>query len=67
MLPGKIEQLERQVQQLTDEMSSPEFFRQDRERIVSRQKALEAANAELETCYERWEELESIQFRICND
>ena len=58
-LPEKIEMLESQVQQLNDEMSKPEFFQQDKDSIVAKQKALETANTELEACYARWEELES--------
>lgn len=61
-LPEKIETLETQVQQLTQAMSSADFFQQDRDIIVRTQQQLEAANAELEQCYKRWEELESIEF-----
>jgi ATP-binding cassette subfamily F protein uup len=61
-LPEKIETLEIQVQRLTDEMSTAEFFQQDKEVIVATQQQLEQANAELEHCYKRWEELESVEF-----
>ena len=59
-LPEKIEKLELQVQQLTDEMSKAEFFQQDKALIVETQQQLETANAELEVCYQRWEQLESV-------
>ncbi len=62
MLPAKIEALETQVEQLTNEMSKAEFFQQDKDVIVKTQQQLEAANAELEDCYQRWEELESVEF-----
>ncbi|MGD2160689.1 MAG: ATP-binding cassette domain-containing protein [Gammaproteobacteria bacterium] len=62
MLPAKIEALETQVEQLTIEMSKAEFFQQDKDIIVKTQQQLEAANAELEDCYQRWEELESVEF-----
>jgi ATP-binding cassette subfamily F protein uup len=62
MLPEKIELLETRIQQLTDEMGKAEFFQQDKDIIVNTQKALETANADLEACYKRWEELESIEF-----
>ncbi len=60
MLPEKIERLEIQVQQLTDTMSKAEFFQQDKIVIVETQQALESANADLDACYKRWEELESV-------
>jgi hypothetical protein len=43
-------------------MSKAEFFQQDKDIIVKTQQQLEAANAELEDCYQRWEELESVEF-----
>ena len=61
-LPEEIEALEARVQQLTEEMSSAGFFQQDKASIVATQQAFEAANADLERCYRRWEELESIRF-----
>jgi ATP-binding cassette subfamily F protein uup len=61
-LPEKIEQLETRVQQLTDEMSSSRFFQQDKAVIVKTRQQLETATADLEACYLRWEELESIRF-----
>ena len=60
-LPEKIESLETRVQQLTEEMGKAEFFQQDKDSIVKTQKALEAANTDLEACYKRWEELESVE------
>jgi ATP-binding cassette subfamily F protein uup len=60
MLPAKIETLEARVEQLTDEMSKAGFFQQDKDIIVTTQQQLESANAELEYCYRRWEELESV-------
>ena len=61
-LPERIEALENRVQQLTEEMSDAGFFRQDRRVIAATQQALETAGAELEACYQRWEELESARF-----
>lgn len=61
-LPQKIELLETRVEQLTEEMSKAEFFQQDRSVIVKTQQALETANADLDACYKRWEELESVEF-----
>ncbi len=61
-LPEKIERLEARVQQLTDEVSKPEFFKQDKNDIITMQQDLETATAELEDCYRRWEQLESVEF-----
>ena len=61
ILPEKIEKLETRIQQLTDEMGRPEFFKQDRDMIVKMQQELEGANIDLEACFQRWEELESFQ------
>jgi ATP-binding cassette subfamily F protein uup len=61
-LPEKIERLEREVQRLTDEMSTAGFFQQDKSVIVETQLALETASNDLDVCYKRWEELESVEF-----
>ena len=60
-LPEKIEKLETRVQQLTQAMSEPGFYQQEKSDILQMQQALEDANRELETCYLRWEALESVQ------
>ena len=60
-LPEQIENLETRVQQLTQAMSEPGFYQQDRSAILRTQQAMQQANTELEACYRRWEELESIQ------
>ncbi|NNL06448.1 MAG: ATP-binding cassette domain-containing protein [Gammaproteobacteria bacterium] len=60
-LPEQIEKLETRVQQLTQAMSEPDFYQQDKSDILQTQQALEDANRELEACYQRWEELESVQ------
>jgi ATP-binding cassette subfamily F protein uup len=62
MLPEKIELLETRVQQLTEEMGRAEFFQQDKNIIVNTQLELETASADLDACYKRWEQLESVKF-----
>ncbi len=57
-LPAKIEQLEAQQQQLNDEMAAPDFFRQDKQTIITKQQQLQQLSDELEQCYQRWEQLE---------
>jgi ATP-binding cassette subfamily F protein uup len=61
-LPETIEMLETRVQLLTGEMNRPEFFQQDKDIIVKIQQELDTANADLNACYIRWEELESVEF-----
>ncbi|NNJ96665.1 MAG: ATP-binding cassette domain-containing protein [Gammaproteobacteria bacterium] len=61
-LPEKIESLESEIQRLTDEMSRPEFFQQDKDAIVQCQQQFDRANSDLEACFRRWEQLESIEF-----
>ena len=61
-LPDRIESLESEIQRLTDEMNRPAFFQQDKGTIVACQQQLEQANSDLEACYRRWEQLESIEF-----
>jgi ATP-binding cassette subfamily F protein uup len=61
-LPEKIELLETRIQQLTEEMGQAEFFQQDKDIIVNAQQALEAASTDLDACYKRWEQLESVEF-----
>ena len=61
-LPDKIESLESEIQRLTDEMNRPDFFQQDKGTIVACQQQLERANSDLETCFRRWEQLESTEF-----
>ncbi len=61
-LPQKIEMLETRVQQITEEMSKPDFFQQDKSVIVKTQQQLETAQTDLDLCYTRWEQLESVEF-----
>lgn len=57
-LPAKIEQLENQQQALQLKMADADFFKQDKDSIVATQTQLETTIAELEHCYQRWEQLE---------
>lgn len=60
MLPGRIEELEARVAEMTEAMAQPAFFQQARDAITAHQTALADTQAELEGCYQRWEELESM-------
>ena len=57
-LPGRIEQLEREIAARTAAMNDPAFFQQDSSAIVEANKALAALQAELDTAYAHWAELD---------
>ncbi len=58
MLPSKIENLESALDELQAEMAEPSFYQQDAEAIAVAGTKLKDIQAELETAYRRWEELE---------
>jgi len=60
-LPKLIEDLESDVEQLQEEVNSPEFFKQDPEETAARLNHLSDQESKLETAYARWEELEEKQ------
>ncbi|MFP3873853.1 MAG: ATP-binding cassette domain-containing protein [Thiohalophilus sp.] len=57
-LPGRIEQLEQEQQQLQTQIGDPAFYQQDGETIAQTLQRLDEIDAELEACFQRWEELE---------
>ncbi len=57
-LPQRIEQLETDVATHTAAMNDPAFFQQDSAAIVKANEALVALQAELDTAYARWSELD---------
>ena len=58
-LPHKIDALETEIEQLTNEMAQPEFYQQDATVISDTGNKLKSLQEDLEQCFERWEELES--------
>lgn len=60
LLPEKMETLEQQISDLETQMSAPDFFSQESKVTQPVIKALEEAQEELETCFERWEHLDSL-------
>ena len=58
-LPQKIDALETEIEQLTNEMAQPEFYQQDAAVISETGTKLKSLQEDLEQCFERWEELES--------
>jgi ATP-binding cassette subfamily F protein uup len=59
-LPARIEKLEKAISDLHEAMADPAFYRKDRDEIAEANARLAAAEAELSTVFERWEELEAL-------
>ena len=59
-LPKKIEQLEAELETLTDTLNDPDFYRRDPDEIKQTTERAEAVPLELEAAYERWAELEEF-------
>src|SRR5450759_147331 len=60
-LPGKIEILEAEKQQLITKINSPEFYaRSDTAQVIETNKRLESLESELDCAYQRWDELEEL-------
>jgi ATP-binding cassette subfamily F protein uup len=57
-LPGRIEQLESEIAARTAAMNDPAFFQQDSNAIVQANQSLAALQAELDTAYVHWAELD---------
>jgi ATP-binding cassette subfamily F protein uup len=57
-LPARIEALEHRVAELTGQMNDPAFFQRDHAAVAAHNDQIAAAQAELETAYARWSELE---------
>ena len=58
-LPEKMEQLEKAIQDVQDQMSAPDFYKKEPQEISAVQAQLEQLESELEHAFERWETLES--------
>ena len=57
-LPAKLEKLEEQQKRLHEHMAQAGFYQQDKAQITQVQQQLAEVDAELETVFLRWEELE---------
>jgi len=58
-LPGRIEALEADIAARTGAMNDPDFFRQDNATVLKANEALAKLQAELDTAYARWSELDA--------
>ncbi len=59
-LPGKIETLEAEQRELNERMGEADFYRQGSAKITATMERIEAVKIELESCYARWQVLESL-------
>ena len=57
-LPGRIEKLEADIAARSEAMNDPDFFRQDNAALTKANEALSKLQAELDTAYARWAELD---------
>ena len=60
LLPGQLEQLEAEIEQLHDETAAADFYSGDREHVAATLAALQTKEAKLEELMERWVELEAM-------
>ncbi len=58
-LPGEVEKLEREIAALHQQMAAPEFYRQGGDQITVAQTRLKTLEADYETKFERWHQLEA--------
>lgn len=59
-LPQQIEELEEEQAHLQQQLSDPDFYRQQGEQAAAHQQRLEAIEKELEELYSQWQELEAL-------
>ena len=59
-LPGKIEALEKEQAELHTRMGDGDFYRQSSELITDTMERLETIKHDLEQCYQRWQDLDSV-------
>jgi ATP-binding cassette subfamily F protein uup len=62
-LPSKIEKLELKVERMTEEISDPEFYKQNHDRTSARLDELKSVELELSNSVDRWAELEELASR----
>lgn len=60
-LPRRIEELEKEQQQLFKAMADPDFFKKDGDEIAKSKDRLTVVEKELEAAYDRWQILEEIK------
>jgi len=58
-MPALIEKMERELEELQNKMSSPDYYKCSADQMATDQSRLEVVESELETAYTVWEELEA--------
>lgn len=61
LLPATMEQLEQDVEALQAQIGAADFYTQDQDKINLQLELFTKKERELEVCFERWEELESLK------
>jgi len=61
LLPGQIEELEAQLEALQIEIGHADFYSKGQDHVNARLAHLETQEAQLETCMDRWLEVEAMQ------
>ncbi len=59
-LPSRIEALEGELAALHDKLADPELYREQGEAVAGMRQRLAEVEQELESCFERWQELEIL-------
>ncbi|MCL1143587.1 ABC transporter ATP-binding protein [Shewanella gaetbuli] len=60
-LPAKMEKLEQEIESLQQQVNNADFYNQPQEIVNETLQLLAQTEQDLETCFERWEELESLK------
>jgi len=60
-LPARMEQLEQEIEVLQAKVSEGDFYNQPQEAVNTTLQLLASTEHDLERCFERWEELESLK------
>ena len=60
-LPKQIEKMELQQSELLNRVSEPEFYQQSADKVSSIQEQLAQLTTDLESAYDRWQQLEAKQ------
>jgi ATP-binding cassette subfamily F protein uup len=60
-LPGKIEKMEAQHQELSEKLGDPQLYKENPEQVREIQQNMADLESELRQAYERWEELEELR------
>jgi ABC transport system ATP-binding/permease protein len=60
-LPGRIEKLEEEQEDLHQKMAAPTFYQQGSEKVTEAQEQLTKIADDLAAAYARWEELSEIE------